>query len=213
MAAPAPTGATADGGFGVSTSRTVNAPTRAAENLLLVPFYYYNTGATITTPSGWALVAPFPVAQSTFRLFVYARIADGTSADNWSMSFANAFNSAAMAVIAGNDPVTPIPGGAAVGADATGTGTSLNVTGLTTPRDECFNVIFQNTDTAHSLTPPAGFTAFLTGGAVSLLGDDQPTAGASGNKTGNYDAPEVWANAMFTVQPPSSSATRIAMII
>lgn len=69
---------------GAASPVTCPAPTgRAVNDVLICAVQDSGTTATITTPTGWSLIEG-PVVSSTHTLWAYARIADGTSADDFS---------------------------------------------------------------------------------------------------------------------------------
>jgi len=79
-------------GNGTASPATVNAPAgRAVNDLLRVSYSQDSTSRTVTTPSGWTLVEG-PVTSTTQRGYIYARYADGTSADNFSATISGATN-------------------------------------------------------------------------------------------------------------------------
>jgi len=79
-------------GNGTASPATVNAPAgRGVNDLLRVSYSQDSTSRTVTTPAGWTLVEG-PVTSTTQRGYIYARYADGTSADNFSATISGATN-------------------------------------------------------------------------------------------------------------------------
>ena len=77
---------------GTASPGSINAPGgRAVNDVLIVSYSQDSASRTVTTPSGWSLVEG-PTTSSTQRGYTYARIADGTSADNFSATISGATN-------------------------------------------------------------------------------------------------------------------------
>jgi hypothetical protein len=84
--------AAATPGNGTASPGTVTAPAgRVSGDVLIVSYTEDSTSVTVTTPSGWTLVDG-PTTSSTQRGYTYARIADGTSADNFSATLSGSTN-------------------------------------------------------------------------------------------------------------------------
>jgi len=77
---------------GSASPGAITAPAgRAVNDVLIVSYSQDSASRTVTTPSGWTLVDG-PITSSVQRGYIYARYADGTSADNFSATISGATN-------------------------------------------------------------------------------------------------------------------------
>ncbi|MCY1286288.1 hypothetical protein D9M68_643160 [compost metagenome] len=71
---------------GASTSGTLTLPSYAVGDLLILSINYHATGATLTLPSGWTLLASTTASTAT-RHSIYYKVADGTEGSSLSITF------------------------------------------------------------------------------------------------------------------------------
>ncbi len=201
-----------EGGNG--TSATLNAPTREANNGLLVTIWLQNTGASPSTPSGWTQLAS--VSRGTvFKQVFYGRIANNTATDNFSSSWTGStFRFGEMRRIIGN---TTTLANWIIGTGSNGTGTVLTVNGVTTVSTE--NLLIANWGTAEE---PAAFASFTEGWTddeafwVPVFTKTQILAGASGNFQITFTgAGEDWVGLMIAVPPvvAASGGNPLTMVV
>jgi hypothetical protein len=200
--------ATASDASNTATTITVTKPTGTASGDLLVAVVALRlTGASITPPAGWTLIASG--GASSITLATYWKIAGGSEPSNYTFTTTAGRQAAGIARITGANMTTPVD----VHSSASGTaGTSL-VAASVTPSSaatlllECFG---HGTGSA-TVTNPGGATSdwsFVCTGAptaapVNALAHETLTsATATGTRAATASASGNWAAQLLVIQPP-----------
>ncbi len=184
-----------------SFSVTVNTPACVPGNLLLFVVSTANgsiTDVTVSTPSGWTLLAGNGTTTTLFQpgMYVFYRVADGSEAASYSAT-TSGLGSAAAAIItlAGVNAAT-------LSAGTTNTGsatTSITANGVTATANGILLYLGAQANSNQGVvtfTPPSGMTEAVesshNGPAVDITLEvayqEGLTAGATGNKTATASA-------------------------
>lgn len=131
----------------------------AAGDLLLI-FFVINASVTLTTPSGWSLVAS---SSTTVRTAIYSRIADGSEGASVTVTMSSMYDSrvALLAAVQGVNTTTPV----AVSTLAEASD-SITATGsLTNTAVKQLMLVWQASGaydtTAITVTPSSGYTELV----------------------------------------------------
>jgi hypothetical protein len=221
MAAPSfRAAATASGAS--STSVTVNKPAGTAQDDILIALVYIeHATATITAPSGWALVRDSlqsGPAGFDYRHVTYWKRAGGSEPSSYQWSFsASAYREAFVIAVQGcATSGSPIDVEAAtVNANQNDAPAAPSVT--TTVADTLLVGVYTTADGGNAAWSPGSSGMTERVDSVSLVGYDvvQASAGATGSKTVSCSGganPEWHVGAAIALKPPAGNAVSQTLV-
>jgi hypothetical protein len=176
------------------TTLSPAAPTgRVAGDLLVLITASRSNSATVATPSGWTLVSGFPKRSATTSggtIYVFVRTADGTTADNASVTWSGlttgtSGDSCGARILAYANATTLLDGTPPSPTDMSAT-TSFNIPAYTTAQDKSLviGVGIRINDSSHTFTVASPYTERVdvhttsgTGHGTEIADTVQTTAG------------------------------------
>lgn len=179
------------------TAINIAAPSgRQPGDLLIAHLYVYSLTAQASVP-GWEMAATGGIYA--FQIWTYWRIADGTSADDFSATWdVSQYGHAAMMHITGADPERPIDVVGRVNTDWSATPTAE---GVTTSVDNTLLIWVAAPDSPVEYTPPSGWDAYGAGNGVFAAAATHSTAGATGDVAGGWSEEQDWVAYLIAVAP------------
>lgn len=189
--------------YGSAAELALTAPLRDEGDLLLVESWIEVSGKNPTTPEGWKLLGSSPFGGSLVEIFIYGRIANGSSLDNFKHTWTGATGRfGEMRRITGNDlDIESI----VVSAPHTGTGTSPTWKSATSPTDESLGLgYFNSHESAWELTsPPSGWKYDGVKWAPTIQ-KELKAAEKTEEISGTYSGSEFWVTLMVIIPPPGT---------
>lgn len=212
-AAVAVRGAAATAGAADTTSLTIAKPTGTLESDVMVAVISLSSSQTITTPAGWTLILT-GTNGTAVQVSTYYKVAGPSEPSNYTFSWA-ASTQAAGGMLS-YDGVHTVSVVDVTGSNATGSGTSVTATSITTINrgDMLFDAYGINSTSASSYTPPSGMTERVD--LVSPAGSSNPvtvglaeqafnTPGSTGTRSATSAQSGSWSTYLFALRaaPPT----------
>lgn len=179
------------------TAINIAAPSgRQPGDLLIAHLYVWSLTAEASVP-GWEMAATGGIFA--FQIWTYWRVADGTSADNFSATWdVRQYGHAALMHITGADPERPIDVVGRVNTDWSATPTAE---GVTTSVDDTLLIWAAAPDSPVECTPPSGWDAYGEGNGVFAAATIHSGAGATGDVVGGWSEEQDWVAYLIAVAP------------
>lgn len=171
---------------------TLTLPTHQTDDILLMHVWRRSLTNTLTTPSGWTLIAG-PWDGIAERHYVFGKRAASGSETNPFLDWSTTTGDWYALCASYSDAITTETAWEVVGSTQQGTGSNPSLTGITTLTDESLVVVLigygDNNNTAFTLTStdPSAYTehyvesAIGADGAICISEGARSTAGATGN--------------------------------
>ena len=196
----------------INATVTVNKPASVAIGDLLLFHAMANADRTVTTPpTGFTLIR-LDSDHNTVSMVSYYRIADGSEASTFSLTWnaAPGSNSGMCHRITGTHQTTPINQNSGQLNVNTTAGTAPSVT---TTVNDCLLVYFGGSGTGgQTSTPPSGMTEQSDMARAETATVGFPTAGATGTKVNTWAiASDNGAQLIALAPPPASVAVSVGI--
>lgn len=155
-----------------ASSITVSAPAGVLEGDLMVAALQVSggTGATVTPPAGWALVAPVAYSSTVLGLHAYQKVAESSEPVDYTWTFdASRYACGAIAAYYQTSSDAPVD---ATGSQANASSATITAPTVTTHSPEERLVFAGAIDSSSTFTPPTGMTERLevTGYSLGVAG-------------------------------------------
>ena len=186
-----------------ATSCSARAPAgRTAGQVMSAHVYCYLPSATLRA-TGWRMVANTRTA--TFQIADFVRVADGTSADDITVSWSGTALVAQVGIALWANGLALAPVDVA-GTGAVGNSTSPTAPGVQTTVAACALVCSMCTDDTNTYRPPSGMTQIDAGTAEGVAVAVQAAAGITGSKTWTLGTADSWAAHLWALAPATTIA-------